>query len=240
MKKYILKIDCNDEKGLIYRIADTVFKFNLNIAKNHEFVDHGVGRFFFRAEIDADEKLDVAGFCGSLNAMLGGKANISFKEAKKKNIIVLATKETHCLGDLLIKNQSGEINANILAVIANHDDLQSLVEKFEIPFFCVKAGGIEREKHEKMVLEVMSKFDFSPRPRASRSSPRSTRSRSTRACGSSRAAPSRSCSPSAAGTTERSRSPAAPSSPTTSTIASGRPTAALSASRRRWSALRER
>lgn len=160
MKKYILKIDCNDEKGLIYRIADTVFKFNLNIAKNHEFVDHSVGRFFFRAEIDADEKLDVAGFCGSLNAMLGGKANISFKEAKKKNIIVLATKETHCLGDLLIKNQSGEINATILAVIANHDDLQSLVKKFEIPFFCVKAGGIEREKHEKMVLEVMSKFDF--------------------------------------------------------------------------------
>lgn len=160
MKKYILKIDCNDEKGLIYRIADTVFKFNLNIAKNHEFVDHEVGRFFFRAEIDADEKLDVAGFCGSLNAMLGGKANISFKEAKKKNIIVLATKETHCLGDLLIKNQSGEINANILAVIANHDDLQSLVEKFEIPFFCVKSDGIEREKHEKMVLEVMSKFDF--------------------------------------------------------------------------------
>lgn len=160
MKKYILKIDCNDEKGLIYRIADTVFKFNLNIAKNHEFVDHSVGRFFFRAEIDADEKLDVAGFCGLLNAVLGGKANISFKEAKKKNIIVLATKETHCLGDLLIKNQSGEINANILAVIANHDDLQSLVEKFEIPFFCVKSEGIEREKHEKMVLEVMNKFDF--------------------------------------------------------------------------------
>ncbi|MBR6953288.1 MAG: formyltetrahydrofolate deformylase, partial [Campylobacter sp.] len=131
-----------------------------NIAKNHEFVDHGVGRFFFRAEIDADESIDTQGFCGSLNAMLGGKANISFKEAKKKNIIVLATKETHCLGDLLIKNQSGEINANILAVIANHDDLQSLVEKFEIPFFCVKSDGIEREKHEKMVLEVMSKFDF--------------------------------------------------------------------------------
>ena len=35
MKKYILKIDCDDSKGLIYRISDVIFKFDLNIATNH-------------------------------------------------------------------------------------------------------------------------------------------------------------------------------------------------------------
>lgn len=157
--KYILKIDLDDEKGLIYRISDVIFKFKLNIDTNHEFVDREQKRFFFRAVINSQEKLDISGFCGTLEAMLG-TANISLQEARKKDIVVLATKETHCLGDLLIKNYSSEINANILAVIANHDILGDLVAKFDIPFICVKSENLSREEHEELVCDALSKFSF--------------------------------------------------------------------------------
>ncbi|MSN97105.1 formyltetrahydrofolate deformylase [Campylobacter sp. FMV-PI01] len=160
MKKYILKIDCEDEKGLIYRISDVVFKFNLNIEKNHEFVDHNVNKFFYRAEIIAQNEIDILAIYGSLNAMLGGKANIVLKEAKKKDIIIMATKETHCLGDLLIKHDSNELNANIIAVIANHNDLRNLVEKFNIEFICIKSDGLDRESHEKLILEKLFLYSF--------------------------------------------------------------------------------
>lgn len=160
MKKYILKIDCTDQKGLIYRISDTIFKFGLNIAKNHEFVDHEVNQFFYRAEIDCEKDIDETAFCGSLSAMLGSEANIVLKKYNKKNIVILATKETHCLGDLLIKHNSGELNANILAVIANHNDLKNLVEKFNIKFFCVESKDISREEHEKKILDLLAKFSF--------------------------------------------------------------------------------
>lgn len=160
MKKYILKIDCNDEKGLIYRISDVIFKFGFNIAKNHEFVDHEINRFFYRAEIDSEVEIDKTAICGTLSAMLGGKASIRLKEHRKKNIVIFATKETHCLGDLLIKNYSDELNANILAVVANHDDLKELVEKFKIPFISIKSEGLSREEHEAKVLEVLDKFEF--------------------------------------------------------------------------------
>ena len=160
MKKYILKIYSEDEKGLIYRISDVIFKFGLNIAKNHEFVDHEVNKFFYRAEIHTDEDIDKCALTGLLSAMLGSKAHIELIEAKKKNIIIMATKETHCLGDLLIKNYSKEINANILSVIANYDDLRDLVEKFGIKFHCVEAGDLERLEHEKKVLEVLKEYDI--------------------------------------------------------------------------------
>ena len=117
MKNYILKIDCNDEKGLIYRISDIIFKHNLNIETNSEFVDHENRRFFFRAEIFSDVELNISAFYGNLSAVLPNSAKISLNEKRKKNIVVLATKETHCLGDLLIKFNSGELDANILAVI---------------------------------------------------------------------------------------------------------------------------
>ena len=144
MKKYILKIYSEDEKGLIYRISDVIFKFGLNIAKNHEFVDHEVNKFFYRAEIHTDEDIDKCALTGLLSAMLGSKAHIELIEAKKKNIVIMATKETHCLGDLLIKNYSKEINANILSVIANYDDLRDLVEKFGIKFHCFDDGDLDR------------------------------------------------------------------------------------------------
>ncbi len=160
MKKYILKIYSEDEKGLIYRISDVIFKFGLNIAKNHEFVDHEVNKFFYRAEIHTDEDIDKCALTGLLSAMLGSKAHIELIEAKKKNIVIMATKETHCLGDLLIKNYSKEINANILSVIANYDDLRDLVEKFGIKFHCVEAGDLDRLEHEKKVLEVLKEYDL--------------------------------------------------------------------------------
>ncbi|MDU7070760.1 formyltetrahydrofolate deformylase [Campylobacter ureolyticus] len=160
MKKYILKIYSEDEKGLIYRISDVIFKFGLNIAKNHEFVDHEVNKFFYRAEIHTDDDIDKCALTGLLSAMLGSKAHIELIEAKKKNIVIMATKETHCLGDLLIKNYSKEINANILSVIANYDDLRDLVEKFGIKFHCVEAGDLDRLEHEKKVLEVLKEYDI--------------------------------------------------------------------------------
>ena len=160
MKKYVLKIYSEDEKGLIYRISDVIFKFGLNIAKNHEFVDHEVNKFFYRAEIHTDEDIDRCALTGLLSAVLGSKAHIELIEAKKKNIVIMATKETHCLGDLLIKNYSKEINANILSVIANYDDLRDLVEKFGIKFHCVEAGDLERLEHEKKVLEVLKEYDI--------------------------------------------------------------------------------
>ncbi|MCR8699582.1 formyltetrahydrofolate deformylase [Campylobacter ureolyticus] len=160
MKKYILKIYSEDEKGLIYRISDVIFKFGLNIAKNHEFVDHEVNKFFYRAEIHTDEDIDRCALTGLLSAVLGSKAHIELIEAKKKNIVIMATKETHCLGDLLIKNYSKEINANILSVIANYDDLRDLVEKFGIKFHCVEAGDLDRLEHEKKVLEVLKEYDI--------------------------------------------------------------------------------
>jgi formyltetrahydrofolate deformylase len=160
MKNYILKIDCNDEKGLIYRISDIIFKHNLNIETNSEFVNHENRRFFFRAEIFSDVELNISAFYGNLSAVLPNSAKISLNEKRKKNIVVLATKETHCLGDLLIKFNSGELDANILAVISNHDELRELVEKFNLPFHYISSDQISRQEHEKMVLEVMKKYEF--------------------------------------------------------------------------------
>ena len=93
-----------------------------------------------------------------LKSVLPSGAKISLKKAGKKSLIILATKENHCLGDLLLRQESGELNADIKAVIANRIELKSLVERFSIPFFWVDSDGISREEHEGKIGEIIERF----------------------------------------------------------------------------------
>jgi len=154
---YVLKIDCKDEQGLIYRIADVVFKYQLNIIKNDEFVDPDKSRFFMRAHLRGD--VDSGAFQGTLRAMLPSDANIYLSPVRKKNIIILGTKESHCVGDILLKHNSDDLDANILAIVSNYDTLEPLAQKFNIPYHCVSHEGLSREEHEKRVLEVLSSYE---------------------------------------------------------------------------------
>ena len=157
-KNYILKIDCPDEKGLIYRIADVVFKYQLNIIKNDEYVDRENGKFFMRAELSGE--VDLGAFKGTLEAMLPAHSDIYVVEERKKDIVLMGTKETHCLGDILLKHYSGDLNANILAIVSNHEELGGLAQKFNIPFHCVTHEGLNRSEHEAKVLEVLARYSI--------------------------------------------------------------------------------
>lgn len=71
----------------------------------------------------------------------------------------MVTKESHCLGDILIRYEAGELDANIIGVVSNYDLLKPLVEKFDIPYYCVSHEGLDREEHEAKVLECLSQFE---------------------------------------------------------------------------------
>ncbi len=157
MSQYILKIDCSDEKGLIYKIADVIYKNDLNIEKNHEFVDQENKKFFFRARVIGN--VDIVVLKEQLHEVLPKDANIYLSARRAKNVVLMATKESHCLGDILLKNYSGELFANIQAVISNHDTLRELAQKFDIPYFYVSAENIDRRAHEEKILAILQEFN---------------------------------------------------------------------------------
>jgi formyltetrahydrofolate deformylase len=155
-EQYILLIDCPDEKGLVHKITGVLYHNDLNVIRTDEFVDKEKGYFFMRTEIagSTDEHKIVSGLIG----VLPSSATISLGRVRKKNIVILATKEHHCLGDLLIRHHFNELNANILAIISNHETLKSLTEKFDIPFHFVPHEAKSREAHEWEVLEIMKSY----------------------------------------------------------------------------------
>ncbi len=157
MSLYVLKVDCTDEKGIIFHISQTLFTYGVNIEKNSEFVDREFNRFFFRALIRGD--LDISSLKEQLIKSLPSDVNISLHVKRAKNVVLMATKESHCLGDILLRYESGELNANIQAVISNHDNLRNLSEKFDIPYFYISAENLKREDHEAKILTLLEEFN---------------------------------------------------------------------------------
>jgi len=130
--KYTLLIDCNDEKGLIYKISKVLYEFDFNIETQQEFVDKENNKFFFRAVIVG--KVDKEKLKEAILKEIPC-ANIRIYKKRKKRLFLMATKEAHALGDILIKQYSGDLDVEILGVIANRENLKDLVEKFDIPFY---------------------------------------------------------------------------------------------------------
>lgn len=154
--KYILTISSPDAQGIIAKVATILSTHHLNIEKNDEHVDPQKHHFFMRTQFSGT--CQVEDLLREIKASLSPKSQVQIKKEEKKSIIILCTKENHCLGDLLLRYESGELNAHIQAIISNHAILQSLSEKFEIPFFHIDSQQLSREEHEMEILNITQKF----------------------------------------------------------------------------------
>lgn len=157
LMRFVIKIQTPDKKGLIAQITQIIFQFNLNILKNDEFVDKENNLFFMRSEIEGE--CEIAILKQKIKAAINDESSqVEILPCQKKKIVILCTKESHCLGDLLIRYDSNELNADILAVISNYEVLKPLCQKFNLPFICISHEGKSREDHEKQIIEVLKQY----------------------------------------------------------------------------------
>lgn len=157
MRDSIILISASDQKGLIYHVSSVLYDLNLNIERNDEYVDRENERFFMRTHVRGE--FDEALLTKKLKAILPTDSTLKVQPVCKKNIIILCTKENHCVGDLLLRFESGELYANIQAIISNHKVLKPLADKFNIPFFHVPAEGLTRVAHEAQIFQVLNRFE---------------------------------------------------------------------------------
>ena len=153
MPRQIVLVDCPDSVGLIHRITGVLGDRRLNIETNQEFVDTATGHFFFRAEV-VPAAGTITGDAAAeelrrgLAAVLPPGANVRVAGDEPRPIVVCASREPHCLGELLLLDAIGELPGRIVGVVSNHDLLRGLVERFGVPFRHVPYEGLERAAHE--------------------------------------------------------------------------------------------
>ncbi|ULQ55210.1 formyltetrahydrofolate deformylase [Flavihumibacter rivuli] len=155
-KHHVIRIKCRDRKGLIAGITGVLYQHDHNIMVMKEYVEDETGTFFARLEIAGE--LNETRLQQGLQAVLPEDSIISIIPRRKKNIVILVTKEHHCLSDLLVRHHFNELHANIQAVIGNYDLLGDFCSKFAIPFHHISHEGSSKEAFEQAILEQLQAY----------------------------------------------------------------------------------
>ena len=138
---YTLSASCPDRVGIIARVSGFIAEHGGWILESSFHADDVTGRYFLRIEIKADSlPFLLAEFRERFRREIGEPLAMDWRisdSAVKKRVVVMVSKQEHCLYDLLARWQSKELDIEIPCVISNHDTFKGFVEWHGIPFIQV-------------------------------------------------------------------------------------------------------
>lgn len=160
----ILLIHCPDQKGIVAAITDFLHKNGGNIINLDQHVDRRRQQFFMRVEWELmgfaipREKIDD--YFGTLiGRRFGMHWQLHFTD-RKPRMAVFVSKASHCLYDILQRYSSGEWQVEIPAIIANHDNLGYIAERFELPFRVFPINNENKAEQEAAEIALLEELDI--------------------------------------------------------------------------------
>ncbi|MDO9572494.1 MAG: formyltetrahydrofolate deformylase [Candidatus Omnitrophota bacterium] len=163
MQTYILLFRCRDQKGIVARISDFIFKQDGNIIKANQYTtDPEGGYFFLRIEFtSASSQTGVSSLIESFKPVaqeFAGQWNI-YNKTQLLRMGILVSDPDHCLLDILYLWKIGELRVDIPFVASNYDTHRAIVEQHNIPFYFIPANKDNRREDEFLSL-ALDKTDF--------------------------------------------------------------------------------
>lgn len=146
MNKFTLLIDCHDQKGIVNAVSGFISENGGNIIDSQQYSSGLSAHFFMRVLVDASEFKINTEDLDTAFSKIADKFSMNFKFSHHtKRMAILVSKYDHCLYDILLRKQYGEINVDIPIIISNHLDLKHVATAFNIPF---EYYPIERDEYD--------------------------------------------------------------------------------------------
>ena len=156
----IATLQCADQPGIVHAMTSAVLACDGNIIENQQFTDHATNTFVMRTRFESTQGLERA--TASLNDGLSRFSPVlNIRPTNQKpRALILVTKESHCLRDLMYLLELNEIPIEIPLVISNHEDLRPLVESHGIPFMHLSVSTSAKADQEKLIQEQIKKLEI--------------------------------------------------------------------------------
>jgi formyltetrahydrofolate deformylase len=158
----VLLLSCPDRRGIVAAVADFVAGHGGNILHADQHVDVVAGGpvFFQRVEFALDgfalarDRIAVA-FAEAVARPFGMAAQLRFSDERIPTAI-LASRQPHCLADLLVRWSAGELPADVRVVVSNHPDHAALCAALGVPFVHAPIGDAGKEAQEAAVRAALA------------------------------------------------------------------------------------
>lgn len=136
-RRYILTIACPDGVGIVAAVSGFLAQHRGWIVEANHHADAEAGWFFMRQEILAESLSISLDELRQQFAPLADKFNMKwevFDTYVKPRVVIMVSKQDHCLSDVLHRWRSDELEFELACVISNHDELRSFVEWHKVPY----------------------------------------------------------------------------------------------------------
>ncbi|HRG54393.1 MAG TPA: formyltetrahydrofolate deformylase [Bacteroidia bacterium] len=153
----IIVVQCADKVGLVAAISKVLADAGYNIISMREYVDVEENKFFARIVVDSIK--NTSQIEKKLLKVLPLHSKVVVNPIPDKNIVVLVTKEYHCLTDILTRNYFKTLGASVQCVIGNHPDLKEITERFKIPFHLVTHEKKSKGEFEAGLKELINLYE---------------------------------------------------------------------------------
>ncbi|CAM4397991.1 Formyltetrahydrofolate deformylase [Mycobacterium basiliense] len=155
-----LLLRCHDRPGIIAAVSSFLAQAGANIISLDQHSTAPEGGTFLQRAIFHLPGLTAAidGLQREFGAAVADKFDIDYRfaeAAKPKRVAIMASKEDHCLLDLLWRNRRGELEMSVVMVIANHPELAEQVRPFGVPFVHIPATRDTRAEAERRQRELL-------------------------------------------------------------------------------------
>jgi formyltetrahydrofolate deformylase len=155
-----LTIVCDDRAGIVAAVTTGLFQAGANITEANQFEDHTTGRFFMRVVLDVENEAFEG---GALQAAIESSANEFTMDWKlrpadqRKKVLILVSKQDHCLGDLLYRMRIGEMSMDVVGIVSNHPkEVLNITTLGNIPYHHLPVTPATKPQQEARIKEIVA------------------------------------------------------------------------------------
>jgi formyltetrahydrofolate deformylase len=159
-RTFILTLSCPQRAGIVHAVTAFLFAHGCDIVEHQQFDDPVRDALFLRTEVvaagDADVKQLSTTFVAEVAEEFG--MDFTFSDDRPQRVLVMVSRAGHCLNDLIFRWRAGSLNADLVAVVSNHEDLRPMAEAASLPFFHVPVTPESKAGAEQELLEIIDEY----------------------------------------------------------------------------------
>jgi len=160
VQECVLTLSCPDRPGIVHAVSGFFAARECNILDSQQYGSPRTATFFLRMHVDSTVPIDRLRdeFCAVADAFTMTWQLHAGDETPR--ILVLVSREGHCLNDLLYRWRSGYLPGAVSAVVSNHLDLEPLASSYDVPFHHLPVTPETRGEQESQLLELVDTLDI--------------------------------------------------------------------------------
>ena len=155
--EYLLILKCPDKRGIVTAVAGTLADLDCNIEESSQFGDPDTGHFFMRLLFTSPPDMDINTLRESFRP-LARRYSMWWEmheQAKRARLIILTSKQDHCLTDLLYRWRIGSLPIEITRIVSNHETSRKIVEREGLRYDCLPVSKANKKSQEKALREMI-------------------------------------------------------------------------------------